>query len=71
MFHGINFTSISEATTMYLIVHGLVKVLYKFVLTGERSVAILMHYQHQVQGKGHISDSVLDCGQDKCAVFAA
>lgn len=70
MFHGINFQSISEATTMYLIVHGILRVAYWALHSTERGAAIFAHYRHQVTGKGHEADSVLDCRQERCAVFA-
>ena len=36
----------------------------------ERNLAIWTHYQDRAFGHGHNSESVLDCGQGKCQVFA-
>lgn len=66
MFHGINFTSISEATTMYLIVHGIIHGLYWVLHSTERGAAIFAHY-----GQAHQGESVLECRTGKCVVFHA
>jgi len=70
MLHGINFQSVSEATLMYVIVHGILRGLYIVLHSTERGAAIFAHYRHQFLGAGHQADSVLDCRQDRCSVFA-
>lgn len=35
----------------------------------DRNTAIWWHYQEQALGKGHDSDDVLDCEQERCRVF--
>lgn len=55
---------------MYLIVHGILHGLYWVLHSTERGAAIFAHYSHQVAGKGHDAESVLDCRQDRCVVFA-
>jgi hypothetical protein len=64
MLHGINLQTISEATTMYVIVHSLMRFIFWLLHSTERGVAIFAHYQHH---KGE----VLDCEQKHCStVFA-
>jgi hypothetical protein len=65
MLHGINFSSISEATTMYLIVHGIMHGLYWLLHSTERGAAIFAHY-----GQKHRAESVEDCRDGNCVVFA-
>jgi hypothetical protein len=62
--NGISFQTISEATTMYMIVHGIVRLIFWLLHSTERGVAIFAHYQAH-------EGEVLDCGRDHCtAVFS-
>lgn len=47
----------------------LIRVGRRYMLKSERNLAIVAHYKHQSEGKGHSSASVLDCSEGKCQVF--
>lgn len=56
-----------------IVAHFLAKQIMKYATrwfsTTERKLAIWTHYQARALGSGHLNDSVLDCGQGKCAIF--
>jgi len=42
----------------------------KVFSSSERNMAIWLHYQAQANGAGHLAKSVLQCGEEKCRIFA-
>ena len=55
---------------MYMIVHGILRFVFWILHSTERGVAIFAHYHLKAAGNGHSSDSVLDCKDDHCPLFA-
>lgn len=41
----------------------------KVFSSSERNFAIWLHYQARANGIGHVAESVLHCGEDKCRIF--
>lgn len=70
---AITATSVAEGTISYIIIHGIVALLKKVFGYGvqktERALAIRHHYHARAQKKGHLASSVLDCSENKCALF--
>lgn len=68
-FEFIVFTVIIKIIVGRWLAEQIMKYSQRWFAQTERNWAIWTHYQNRALGNGHPAHSVLDCGQDKCAVF--
>lgn len=62
-------TVILKMIVAHWIADQIQKYAQKFFGKSERRAAIWVHYHARAFGKGHTSDSVVDCGEGECGLF--